>query len=328
MSHYSSNMNSTPQVSSGATATWEEWSVYTRNESTMQSIVEGACENAGLPPPLCVTVAPCGSNTVYLLDDQYVVKLYCPLFSREAGKERLACTLLADEAGVPAPQLIAHGATRLQGWDYLVLTQVNGRPINEAWHTLTCQEQDNLVRQSGELMRRLHSVSVPSLTYRQRSEWSRFVARRTKTCLEIRRNRDRRDWLCESGRTFVAGFNIEAILSCRCLLHGDIGPRHVFVSRDQNSWNITGLIDFGDSVFGDPIYDLITLHLAVCHANPLLLKSLLQSYGWALPLSSAVQDLWVFYLLIHPRMDKYMARLKIGRAGVAELREYLFAAIF
>jgi aminoglycoside phosphotransferase (APT) family kinase protein len=44
-----------------------------------------------------------------------------------------------------------------------------------------------------------------------------------------------------------------------CLLHGDCLPDHFFLA--PGTGRVTGLIDFGDSVLGDPIWDLAVLTL-------------------------------------------------------------------
>ena len=55
------------------------------------------------------------------------------------------------------------------------------------------------------------------------------------------------------------------------LLHGDLHRRHIYVDGDA----LSGIIDWGDSLVGDPLYDLGRLH----RADPDSLARILEGYG-------------------------------------------------
>src|SRR5512145_904359 len=58
------------------------------------------------------------------------------------------------------------------------------------------------------------------------------------------------------------------------LLHCDIGPGHVLY--DPQTKNLTGVIDFGDIVIGDPARDFIYIYEDF---GPLFLKEVLNRYA-------------------------------------------------
>lgn len=39
-----------------------------------------------------------------------------------------------------------------------------------------------------------------------------------------------------------------------CLIHGDLVPEHILI--DANKWRLSGIIDFGDAMWADPVLDL------------------------------------------------------------------------
>lgn len=58
------------------------------------------------------------------------------------------------------------------------------------------------------------------------------------------------------------------------LLHPDFNQRNLFI--DPNATDITGIIDWSESMFGDPIYDFARLKMFIWHFN--LGKEVLNSY--------------------------------------------------
>jgi len=89
-----------------------------------------------------------------------------------------------------------------------------------------------------------------------------------------------------------------------CFLHGDIADVNLlgtFVEEEAYSprgadtksaaepqnkvahpkvWMPSAIVDFGDAMVGDPIYDIVALHLSVFRCDSVLLHYFLQSYGW------------------------------------------------
>eukprot|EP00742_Colponemidia_sp_Colp-10_P012231 GILJ01013698.1.p1 GENE.GILJ01013698.1~~GILJ01013698.1.p1 ORF type:complete len:856 (+),score=115.33 GILJ01013698.1:2-2569(+) len=69
-------------------------------------------------------------------------------------------------------------------------------------------------------------------------------------------------------------------------LHGDLNSENVLgnVETKQNSaestFEPTALLDFGDAFYGDPLYDLVALHISMFRCDKKLLRIFLESYGW------------------------------------------------
>ena len=101
-----------------------------------------------------------------------------------------------------------------------------------------------------------------------------------------------------------------------CLTHGDIGPEHVLVT---DSGDLAGVIDWGDTEVGDPVFDLAWM----LHAMPAEGERVLGAYGG--PPDDRFTERARFSFLLMPWHDvKYgvetgqPAFVESGLAGVRE----------
>lgn len=65
------------------------------------------------------------------------------------------------------------------------------------------------------------------------------------------------------------------------LLHTDFNPRNLFISTELNK--ITGIVDWADAVFGDPVYDFARIRMFIWHSdfNPNVLENYYKLLGLA-----------------------------------------------
>jgi Ser/Thr protein kinase RdoA (MazF antagonist) len=63
-------------------------------------------------------------------------------------------------------------------------------------------------------------------------------------------------------------------------LHGDLTATNLIMRRgNDGSWQVGGLIDFGDAKVGHRLYDLVVLHALVFRCDKALLRDFLSTYG-------------------------------------------------
>jgi aminoglycoside phosphotransferase (APT) family kinase protein len=164
--------------------------------------------------------------------------------------------------GVPVPLIEAADPSGvLAGVACVLLGEVPGEPTDCSSPAFT---------QAGQALRQVHGVILdghgrltasPEGLHGEHRSWAGAIAGRTGDLGRIAESglvdagllsqaaaavRDRHDLLAgaESGH----------------LLHGDFSPRHVFARNGR----IAGIIDWGDAICGDPLYDLgRVLHSAV-----------------------------------------------------------------
>ena len=248
-----------------------------------------------------------GCHAVFLVGPDLVVKLLAPYDfgpSRPGGQGDYATELwvhelLARNSAIPAPELRAHGYEG--GWPYLVTTRVRGRPIAEALHELSAAELRPLVAQVGRLMRAIYELPVAESPM----DWTSFMSRRIGQCAERQRSlgslpeplaRQIPELLAAAQPIPAAGFRPR-------LIHADISADHVFVVRRHGAWQVTGLIDFGDAMVGEPEYDLVAPGLDIVRGDAEVLRVLLDSAGYAPAPETDASRRLLAYTLLHRFVD-------------------------
>jgi hypothetical protein len=62
------------------------------------------------------------------------------------------------------------------------------------------------------------------------------------------------------------------------LIHADLTGDHLLGSLEAGRWTTLGLIDFGDAMTGDLLYELVALHLDLFRCDKRLLRAFLEAY--------------------------------------------------
>jgi hygromycin-B 7''-O-kinase len=63
------------------------------------------------------------------------------------------------------------------------------------------------------------------------------------------------------------------------LLHADLTDDHFFVQEREGRWQLTGLIDFGDAMVGDPLYEFAAPAMFLSQRRPEVQRAMLRGYG-------------------------------------------------
>jgi hygromycin-B 7''-O-kinase len=64
------------------------------------------------------------------------------------------------------------------------------------------------------------------------------------------------------------------------LVHADLNRDHVLGESIGGAWRPSGIIDFGDAIVGDRMYELVALHLGLFDADKRLLRAFFDAYGF------------------------------------------------
>ena len=120
-----------------------------KDDSVWLSAIRGICELESLDAE-CLERPILGTNVVFRTKDR-IIKLF-PLLWAEDGIAEMA--VLPGLSGLPTPQVISSG--ELEGWPYLILTVAEGVPAMDVWEKIPYDQQVNLMRDLGALIRKLH----------------------------------------------------------------------------------------------------------------------------------------------------------------------------
>lgn len=161
------------------------------------------------------------------------------------AEEAAACQL-ARSVGVPAPEVIASSP--------LITRELPGRPL-----AADSPDLGAVLRSVGESVRRVHTIVDPSATWGDR-------LRGVLDGLDVLPDR-----LATRVRAEAPDF-IERVAGVTpALLHGDLHLRHVYAAGTE----LIGILDWGDTTYGDPLFDVARLTMA----GPEVTTAFLAGYG-------------------------------------------------
>jgi len=255
-----------------------------------------------------------GSLPVYAVGDLHALKLYPPIHAEACEAERRALDAVAGRIVVPTPRVDACG--ELDGWRYLLMQQLPGERLVDAWPRIALDARARLITELGAALARLHAVPVAELVGLGPA-WAPFLAEQRATCVERQRARGLGSpWLGQ-----IPDFLDATPLTPGprpVLLHTEVMREHLLVRAGPRGWELSGLIDFEPAMIGEAEYELASVGVFVTCGEPGLLDRLLAGYGAAL--DGALQRRALAYALLHrySRLSWYLARLP-PRAGVTTL---------
>ncbi len=227
--------------------------LFNRREVWLPAI-RSICDRHGLPHPDDEQPEP-GSCILFRCGERRVVKLFPPIFQRDWFSERSALNALIKLRKVQIPQILDQGS--LEDWPYLILSWMDGEPLDRLLPYLTPEEKRAIARQTGEGLAEIHQQACAGLAAYPPS-WEDFFEQQLKTL--VQRNAAAgagQRWLDELdqlARSFPA---FPRLGDAPCPIHADLNAEHIFCSREGDGWKVSGFIDFGDAICGQPEYDLV-----------------------------------------------------------------------
>ena len=239
-------------------------------------------------PPLRVTPIPTYLDTIVYeiatATNTFILKAIDPQARDPDGiaLEAWACAKLAG-LGVPAPKVVVLDTScAIFPSAYFITEKARGQPLSTL--ALSREEKRPYHAQLGDALRRMHEVRLPGFgfldeqAYRQHGEvhgsaptWQQALCDPVPAGMAYLTQ--------HAGITSTEADAIEGVVEAMRgrleqfhdgrLLHGDLGALHVWV--DPATQTLTSIIDFGNRMAGDPLWDFV-------------------DYGW-----EDVADIWAAY---------------------------------
>lgn len=220
--------------------------------------------------------SPRGTSPVFLTDDR-AVKLIPPPWAHELAREVAALERVHNRLPARTPAVLATGA--LDDWRYLVTERLPGVSLREVAQTLSPAARVAVAAQTGEVLAALHAVPCDGLAALT-PDWNSFADERAAACVAFQRQYR----LAEAAVAEIPAMLARAAPwvpdDRRALLHADLHHEHVLLTPRGDTWNVTGVIDFGDVVVGHPEYDLVTPVFFVARDDRDALRALFAGAGF------------------------------------------------
>jgi hygromycin-B 7''-O-kinase len=239
-----------------------------------------------------------GSLPVYALGDRHVLKLFPPHEREHAAVEARVLAALDGALPLPTPQLLA--ASDHEGWPYLLMSQLQGQRLVDAWPALTTPERDHIADTLGAAIAALHAVDTTPLIDLP-PDWDGFFAAQAASAVERQAARGlAAHWLDQLG-PFLARW-LPPPGARRVLLHTEIMREHLFVERTAGGVRLSGLIDFEPAMIGASEYEFASVGLFVACGDARVLSCVLRAYGYA---AHALDEALSCRLMAHALLHRY-----------------------
>lgn len=222
--------------------------------------------------------SPQGENIIIFVDDRLVVKIFAP-FRENYLRETSALQFTKARLSIETPELICTG--EIEGWSYLVMTQLAGRASREVWESVGLRDRLEIVTRLGVAMRELHESEAPLEQPALNRDWNGFVERQARLSVERQRACGANpEWL-ESLPAYIAT-RLELLTANheQVFLHGDIHAGNLLLDERNGRWHIAGLIDFGDSLCGFHEYEFVAPGVLMVQGSRELQRAMLLAYGY------------------------------------------------
>jgi hygromycin-B 7''-O-kinase len=220
-----------------------------------------------------------GTNLVVGLDDRLILKIFPPLLRHQFVSERASLSQLRGRLSLPIPEIVLEGER--DQWPYLVITRLPGVVGSQAWPMLPENQKERVLGRIGETIAEVQRVPVGELSGVE-PRWPEFIARQIAGC----RGRHERlglpqkylDGLDHLLRDAAALIPVDAP---PVVLTGEYIPENFLLSRENGTWRLAGLIDFGDVFTGWGEYDLLGPSVFMTAGMPRRVESFFRGFGYS-----------------------------------------------
>lgn len=258
------------------------WAPYVREVCRRHAL---PCERVHLGVP--------GTCPVFLVDQTWVVKFYGRLFDGAKGfaAEHEAGRLVGLDPLTRTAKLAAEGDL-LAGdkldenewrWPYLVFEFIQGTSLGEVRDQVSFDDQLRLARELGDTIRRIHGLPLEGSPVFPASHepYQRMIEGQRAGVVKRQR-----EWGILPARLVegIDGFlpSVADLVDLTCpphLIHADLTRDHLLGRLENGRWTSLAIIDFGDAMTGDFLYELSALHLDLFGSDRRMLANFLDAYG-------------------------------------------------
>lgn len=247
------------------------------NDDVWQQAAAAICARHNLPYEF-LRRSQQGENIIFFVDERSVIKIFAP-FRQSYLREKAALEFAYRKLGIETPAILHAG--EIEGWSYLVMTQLAGFPAREAWSEIELHERIDIVSSLGVALKSLHNHAAPLSQPALNRDWHRFIERQAQTCVERQRACGANpEWL-ESLPAYIAARLVLLPAEYEpVLLHGDVHLGNLLLAQGNGRWKITGLFDFGDSFCGFQEYEFVAPGVLMVQGNRELQRAFLLAYGY------------------------------------------------
>jgi len=178
-----------------------------------------------------------------------------------------ACKVWKD---LPVPKTI------IKKKHYLIETMIKGKDMSES--KLTREQKLKIMKDLGKILKKMHKVHTKRYGYLiapgigQVNSWKKYIMRLANSRLKKIKLESS---LLKKTKAYLKKNDFLLDFKNPILLHKDINPENIMIKNHK----LEGIIDIGDAVSGDPIYEIATMYDRFRNYERIFPDTLVKSYG-------------------------------------------------
>ena len=266
-----------------------------KNNLIWQPAIQTICERHQLKPE--ASRSELGSHIVYKAGERWI-KLMAPIYHSEMNYEVAGLKSVAGRLSVPTPEIIAQG--NLEGWPYIVLTDVPGEAIKYAWKKLDSLKKNQVIKGMAQTIGELARCPAEEII-QNRFSWNEFVTEQYRNCESQQLKKRMPEPWRQQVSSFLKRFELNEFMTSRpVFLHCDLTYDHFLVMDGK----ISGIIDMADCQWGHAEYELAAPCVFVLKGDRDGLRLFLQECGYT-HLDQRFSEKLLAWCLLHRYFGMY-----------------------
>ena len=273
------------------------------------------------------TRLPGGSNALFQLGDDVIVKLVPPNWRRQGDKELIVAPLLDGRLSLETPRFLGGGV--VDNWVFVMSSRLQGTSLADIWLALDLDQKHAIMLQVGQLMRELRHIAFDA-DIAIRVDWQQYIGTLMSECLARHQRKAMPAHLAAQVMPYLDAAGDFSPAAQPRLIHMDIHPWNLMARNDNGQWRLSGLIDFGDAIVGNcDRFELLTPLMFMAQGNPVLVKALFDSYGLLDDVDAAVlRRQLMATALIRPDSDVGFCMQQVPATGPRDTWEQIALQMF
>ena len=218
-----------------------------------------------------------------------VIKFFGPLFDGIESfhiERELGHWLQGHDLPISSPRILAHGQLD-PDWKYLILEHVAGVSIARVREELSPSDWISLARQIGEFIHQFHSLTskyrreLPGSIQPSMEKFNSFIQQQLVACrLNHQAWNDLPAYWVAQIEDFVLPLDqLIDFTASPHLIHADLTSDHLLGTMDKGGWHTLAVIDWGDAMTGNLLYELVSLQMDLFQTQKILLQACMDAYG-------------------------------------------------
>jgi hypothetical protein len=187
-----------------------------------------------------------GSNLVFTLGEHYFLKLTPSFFGDTNGAEILATQAIGNQLSYSIPKIVKLGS--IKDWNYIITEAVHGQQAKDVFRSFSESDKITFAEEIGKVIGSIHKLKTPNFE-RSFGPWEKYLSDRIENCQNIHQEKGTpSEWVDKICAFITSQEKSLRDLKGIGLIHADLNHEHLVLKKNENKWEISGILDFADAM--------------------------------------------------------------------------------